>query len=180
MSPPDRYPEGRLSPANTMWRAEYAGLAPQLVAVLGDAWRVEHVGSTSVPGLLAKPVIDVALGAPVDGDSDGASERLAEAGWTSLVPVGDHQATFLIRDGVRAAIGHVFTHAQWPEAHVRLFAQWLREHADDRDRYARLKQSLVAQQIWGEEYTSAKGEFVLHVVNQARRQRGLPLLRGPL
>lgn len=94
--------------------------------------------------------------------------------------VGDHWGTFLLIDEVRAAIGHIFTSEQWPEAHVRLFAEWLRTHPADRDGYADLKRALVEGGAWGSDYTTAKGAFVLEVVNRARAARGLPSLSGPL
>ena len=141
---------------------------------------MEHVGSTSVPGLVAKPVIDLALRLPDGCHVHDASASLAQAGWTEPVAIGEHWATFLLIDTVRSAIGHIFRPEQWPEAHIRLFAEWLRTHGADRDRYAALKRTLVEQSIWGSEYTSAKEEFVLEIVNRERAARGLPLLTGQL
>ena len=94
--------------------------------------------------------------------------------------VGDHWATFLLIDKVRSAIGHIFTPELWSEAHVRLFAEWLRTHPADRDSYADLKRTLVERGAWGSDYTTAKGAFVLEVVNRARAARGLPSVNGPL
>ena len=96
------------------------------------------------------------------------------AGWSEIIEVGDHAATLLTFDGIRRAIGHLFTAEQWPEAHLRLFASWLRHHADDRRRYADLKMRLVAQGSWGNEYTLSKGSFVREIVDKARAARGLP------
>lgn len=154
--------------------------AAQLTSAPGPSWVVEHVGSTSVPGLAAKPVIDLALRRPDGWSADDVALALTDAGWTRPVAVGDHTATFLLLDGVRSAIGHVFTAQQWPQAHVRLFAQWLREHPADRDAYGELKRTLVAAGVWGSPYTTAKGAFVLDVVNRARRAGGLPPVSGPL
>ena len=169
-----------MSDGDGAWASRYAEISAGLRQALGPGWAVEHVGSTSVPGLVAKPVIDVALRLPNGCDVDDASASLVWAGWTEPVAVGDHWATFLLIDGVRSGIGHVFGPEQWSEAHVRLFAAWLRTHGADRDGYAGLKTTLVEQGIWGSEYTSAKGEFVLKIVNRARAARGLPLLTGQL
>lgn len=94
--------------------------------------------------------------------------------------VGDHWATAFPATGVRAAIGHIFTAGQWPEAHVRLFAAWLRRHDSDRDQYASLKRELVSRGVWSSEYTDSKGAFVLRIVNQCRAELGLPTVTGPL
>jgi GrpB-like predicted nucleotidyltransferase (UPF0157 family) len=176
----ERYPSARLVAPDQTWPRRFVEVDAELRAALGHAWQVEHVGSTSVPGLLAKPVIDVALRVPAGAAPEESSVPWARAGWTVPVVVGDHWATFQTYDGVRTAIGHVFTARQWPEAHVRLFAHWLRSHPEDRDRYAALKQGLVSRDVWGSDYTAAKGEFVLVIVNRARAERGLPAIKAPL
>ena len=125
------------------------------------------MGSTSVPGLVAKPVIDLALRVPQGLALPEAAAALVTAGWSPPVEVDDHWASFLLVDGVRSAIGHLYEFAQWPRAGLRLFAQWLRDHPDDRRQYAVLKTSLVAQGVWGSDYTDAKAAFVLDVVDRA-------------
>jgi GrpB-like predicted nucleotidyltransferase (UPF0157 family) len=180
MSVVDRYPPERLVAPDAAWGRRYADIAAGLRRALGPDWVMEHVGSTSVPGLVAKPVIDLALRRPEGCHVADATAPLEAAGWTAPVVTGDHWATFLLVADVRSAIGHIFTFEQWPEAHVRLFADWLRAHSADRDSYAELKRTLVARGIWGSDYTRAKGEFVLEVVNRARAERGLPLVQGPL
>lgn len=137
-------------------------------------WEIEHVGSTSVPGLSAKPVIDLALGQPPGHDPSASAPQLRAMGWTEPLDVGDHTATFLLHGMTRVAIAHVFSREQWPDAHVRLFAEWLRAHDAERDEYEHLKLGLVAADVWGHEYTRAKTRFVVRIVNAARAQRDLP------
>jgi GrpB-like predicted nucleotidyltransferase (UPF0157 family) len=169
-----RYPAERVAPYNADWASRYGELALPLQAALGSTWHVEHVGSTSVPGLSAKPVIDLALGEPLGHDKLDSVLTFRGLGWTDPVSLGDHRAIFLIDGGVRIAIAHIFSNDQWLSAHVRLFADWLRTHASDRDEYERLKNELVAAGLWGSEYTQAKADFVGCVVNRARACRGLP------
>lgn len=181
MSRPGQYPAERLAPYSAAWAGLYAQISSDLLKVLGSDWLVEHVGSTSIPGLVAKPVIDLALRLPESREKGDADASLMRAGWTASVVVGDHRATYLLNDhGVRVAIGHIFSTGQWPDAHLRLFAMWLRTHPDDRDRYGHLKTALVADGMWGSDYTTAKASFVLDIVNRARASRGLPLMKGPL
>ncbi len=180
MSWADKYPAERLAVPDATWERRYAEVSGDLLNALGSDWVVEHVGSTSVPGLVAKPVIDLALRLPEGREMSDACTSLLRAGWTAPVVVGDHWATYLLNDAVRVAIGHIFSPGQWTEAHVRLFAQWLRNHPDDRDLYGHLKRALVARGTWGSDYTAGKGSFVLDIVNRARERRGLPLLDGPL
>jgi GrpB-like predicted nucleotidyltransferase (UPF0157 family) len=176
----DKYPAERLVDYDPDWSQRYAQLEEELRTVLGPDWDIEHVGSTSVPGLAAKPVIDVAMRLPATGTIDGAREALAAAGWSAPVVVGDHWAAFYPPSGRRSAIGHLFTTEQWPQSHLRLFAAWLRDNDDDRQHYEELKRGLVAKGIWSGAYTNAKAEFVRQIVNRARAARGLPTLDHPL
>ena len=180
MAREDQYPKDKLVRPDPSWHHRYAHLAAGLARALGPEWTFEHVGSTSVPDVVAKPVIDIAIRTPDGAAVSETSRLLVRAGWSEVVTVGDHRATFLVVGGVRSSIGHLFTARQWPDAHVRLFAEWLRSHADDRRRYAQLKTSLVHQGTWGPEYTEAKAAFVREVVNRARAARGLPPVAGVL
>lgn len=165
------YPADRLVPYDVGWSVRYRRLAEQLGHALGADWHIEHVGSTSVPGLPAKPVVDLALRMPEGVGLVDAGDRLTGAGWTAPAPVGDHWATFLLRDRVREAIGHLYPATAWDDAAVRHFARWLREHPADRDRYAALKADLVARDVWGAGYTAAKAGFVDQIVTRARAWR---------
>lgn len=176
MEIPRHYPAERLVAYDAGWPSRYRCIAAGLLHSLGPTWEIQHVGSTSVPGLIAKPVIDLALRIPPGQPLGQTKEAFGSAGWATPVPVGDHWATFLLGDGVRTGIGHVFTAEQWAEAHVRLFARWLRDHPGDRDRYARLKVDLLDRGVWGSAYTAAKTGFVREIVNRARAADGLPAL----
>lgn len=168
----------RLASYDPAWAKRYEAISDDLARALGPTWALEHVGSTSVPGLLAKPVIDIALRMPAKAPFADGLQAFGGTPWTTPLVVGDHWATFLRVDGVRTAIGHIFTADQWAEAHIRLFAAWLRTHPVDRDRYARLKSDLVDEGAWGSAYTDAKEVLVREVVNKAREARGLPPLQA--
>lgn len=168
----ERYPVQKLVDHDPCWADRFAEIVDRLRADLGAGWKFEHVGSTSVPGLCAKPVIDIAA-VPAAEEAAVARAALVEVGWTDLVALGDHRASFLLNGTVRTAILHLFTAGQWPTAHLRLFADWLRSHDADRDAYASLKSGLVGTGVWGSDYTKAKREFVTEIVNRARADRGL-------
>jgi len=167
-----RYPPERVVGHDPAWAGRYAELEAGLVEGLGATWQVEHVGSTSVPGLCAKPVIDLALRVP-EVEPTGCWEAFTALGWTRPEPLGDHAAAFVLGpDGVRRAVAHLYSAEAWPDAPLRLFAAWLRGHPTDAAAYARLKQDLVGNGIWGSDYTRAKAAFVDDVVHRARRQAG--------
>src|SRR6478752_856418 len=73
----DRYPEQKLVPYDSAWPSRYRRLEADLRPHLGAGWEFEHVGSTSVPGLVAKPVIDVAMSMPQGVRSAEISVRLS-------------------------------------------------------------------------------------------------------
>ena len=166
------YPPERLVPSSPAWPARYRALADAVLGCLGPAWQAEHVGSTSVPGLCAKPVVDLALRCPPGVAAPAALRPLETLGWTPPVDLGTHLAVFLPdADGVRRAIGHVYAADAWDDAAVRLFADRLRRCPDEAERYALLKTQLVADGVWGEAYTQAKTAFVEAVVARARAER---------
>lgn len=162
------------------WASRFLDVAQSLRRVLGPAWVIEHAGSTSVPGLSAKPVIDLVLRLPEGQDLTETTRPLLTADWSTPTEVGDHWAIFHPAAGRRATIGHIFTAAQWPEAHMRLFARWLRSHPADRQRYEGLKQDLVEEGTWGPDYTRRKASFVREIVNSARQRQGLAPIHGAL
>lgn len=163
------YPPERLVAYDPGWVTRFEKLASDFRAALGSAWVVEHIGSASVPGLVAKPVIDLAVRLPRGALLDDHLAVLSEFGWSGPHELGSHRCLFQLEHTVR----HVFTHQQWPLAHQRLFAAWLREHDTDRDAYARLKRELVSSDVWGRAYTRAKTEFVQAIVDRARAAQRL-------
>ena len=160
------------------WPATFELLAARIRAALGDrALAVEHVGSTSVPGLAAKPIIDidVTVADPreepdyVPGlEAAGFRLRLRERGW--------HEHRLLVVDDPRANV-HVFG-PDCPEAiRHRLLRDWLIEHPDDRDRYAAAKRESARQSnAVGEEvmtYNHRKEPVIRDILDRMFRAHGL-------
>jgi GrpB-like predicted nucleotidyltransferase (UPF0157 family) len=149
-------------------------LAAAAIADLAGAFlAIEHVGSTAVPGLAAKPVVDlmasVADLAAVDLD------RLAGHGFR-LVPTDMPDRLFLQRfdpDGTAYHL-HVVTAGSWPTRNERLLRDHLREHPADRNRYAALKRDLMRRHGVGEAYTRGKTALIQELTDRARAARGLP------
>lgn len=161
------------------WDPDWEQRARGLISDLADrlapwlAGAVEHVGSTAVPGLPAKPVID--LMAPVRSltDAEAADGVLAEAGWHLVPPELDRRPWrrmhVLPRCGRRSAHLHLVEpgHRRWRDTIV--FRDQLRQRRDIAQEYARLKRA-TAQAHRGdrEAYTDAKSTFVESVVRTSR------------
>lgn len=127
------------------WADWFAELRDRLAPALGDAaLAIEHVGSTAVPGLAAKAIIDIDIVFPVGG-LDAVSERLATLGY---IPNGDQgvpgrEAFKLADEALRAGLPAHHLYA-CPEDNPELarhlfFREWMKTHPADREEYARKK-----------------------------------------
>jgi GrpB-like predicted nucleotidyltransferase (UPF0157 family) len=175
--PPWAHEKPELCPHDPRWaecaRAERARLAEVLGPWLVDG--VEHVGSTAVPGLAAKPIIDLMASVTDPGVVVGeAGERLAAAGWCYVPPELDQHPyrRFYVKPDAsgqhRIAHLHVIRagHPRWAEQIT--FRDALR--ADDRlaQSYADLKRRLAEQHEDDREaYSAAKAGFVAEVLRDA-------------
>ncbi|KAK8035470.1 hypothetical protein PG993_010465 [Apiospora rasikravindrae] len=165
------------------WASTFAALAQQIRNALGDrALAVEHVGSTSVPGLLAKDVIDVDLVVADPGDEAayvGCLEKTAGFVFyfRDLSP-GAYQHRFFGRDGPPVWVNlHVYG-PDCPEvARHCIFRDWLRTNERDRDLYAQVKRDAMAASCnAGEtmrEYNARKQPVIRQILDRAFKATGL-------
>ena len=142
---------------------------------LGVFDAVEHIGSTSVPGLAAKPVIDLMAAAASLDRVATAQDALAGLGY-SRFDTGMPGRLFYYRDedGARAYQLHVVPAGTWDTRNERLLRDHLRQHPEDARRYGELKQRLAAEHTDGAQYTKAKTELIQELTDRARADRGLP------
>jgi GrpB-like predicted nucleotidyltransferase (UPF0157 family) len=152
------------------WPARFAEWRDRLGSALGSAAvRIEHVGSTAVPGLAAKPIVDIQVSV-VDVDREtayvpaierlGVPLRYREPGHRYFRPSGDRPRTVHLH--VCAAGG------EWEREHL-LFRDFLRADAATRAAYARLKDELVSRYRDDRlAYTEGKTGFVLDALDEAR------------
>jgi GrpB-like predicted nucleotidyltransferase (UPF0157 family) len=133
--------------ADPGWADGYRAEHDLVVRALGPtALAVDHVGSTSVPGLPAKPVIDVLLQVPDSADEASYVPALEAVGHVLRVREPDWlEHRVLYRRRVDGAPRDVNVHVLSPGlgavevARMLTFRDWLRTHPDDRDRYAAVK-----------------------------------------
>jgi len=158
-----------LSPYDPNWPLRYAALARDIRAALGDTvLALEHVGSTSVPGLSAKPVIDIILAVPDSGDEPAYVPALEALGYVLKIrepDLFDHRMLNTPDAGVNL---HVFAQGCEEIARMLAFRDWLRTHDDDRTLYERTKQEL-ARRTWKymQNYADAKSEIVSAILTRA-------------
>ncbi|WP_162259835.1 GrpB family protein [Nocardioides sp. Soil777] len=164
-----------LVPYDPRWRDLFRSAAAQLHELGNAVWVIEHIGSTAVPGMTAKPVIDLAV--RVDDERDYRRHRpgLERGGWRAGSSVRSHPVMVREVEGTRAHIAHFFDSAQWPEVNQRLFRDWLLSHPLDARRYEDAKRrAAVATSSGRVAYNEGKTAFVQEIVDRARSERGLP------
>lgn len=155
------------------WPGLFAREAERIVAALGDrALRVEHVGSTAVPGLAAKPVIDILL---VVGDSAAENtyaSRLEAAVYVLRIREPDWYEHRMFKGQDTNLNLHVFSRGCPEIERMLLFRDRLRSEQDDRELYERTKREL-AQREWKyvQNYADAKAAVVEEIIGRARQSR---------
>jgi len=149
------------------WRGRLAGLLGPV------ACRIEHVGSTSVPGLAAKPIVDIQVSVADMADEDGYRPPCEAAGLQ--LRFHDHEHRFFQPTPPRPRDVHVHVCQQggdWERLHL-LFRDYLRTSAAGRDAYEAAKHE--AARLWADQgaaYTEAKSDVVLGILDQAEAWAG--------
>lgn len=158
------------------WAEEFGAEAARIGACLDvRAVGVEHIGSTAIPGLVAKPVIDLAVRTAAGVDPLSLGPDLATIGYAQHRGGPTNHGVYVrSANGERTHILHAFANDGWEHCHQRLFRDRLLQDPQARRRYAELKQSLADQHVDGREYTAAKRGLVEELVNDERARRGLP------
>ena len=156
------------------WAATYRELETRIREALGEtAVVVEHCGSTSVPGLAAKPVVDVLLLVPDPTDEAAYVPQLEAAGFPFALREPDWHEHRLFRKLEPRVNLHVFAVGS-PEAERMLaFRDRLRSHPDERERYEAAKRELATRR-WErvQDYADAKTEVVEGIIERALAERG--------
>ena len=144
-------------------RAQLAGVFD------GKAVGIEHIGSTSVPDLCAKPIVDVLIGLrelELTDEQIAAMERLGYA------YLGEHglPGRLFFRKDPRTHHVHVVEHGREHWERQLVFRDTLRRDPEERQRYDEFKRRLAAEGHPREAYTELKTPFIREVEARARRQ----------
>jgi GrpB-like predicted nucleotidyltransferase (UPF0157 family)/ligand-binding SRPBCC domain-containing protein len=141
-------------------------------ALSSHALQVEHVGSTSVPGLAAKPIVDVLLAVADSADEAAYVPALEAAGYTLRIREPEWYEHRMLKGSVegRTVHLHVFSAGCAESSRMLHFRDWLRHNDVDRSLYERTKREL-AQQEWKymQNYADAKTRVVEEIMARAQR-----------
>lgn len=163
----------KVVPYDTGWPAAFeqqrsrveAALAPWLVGP------IEHIGSTSIPGMAAKPIIDMLARVPDCQRTAGIVEAMASVGWTHAPEPGDEPArkwSFCFPDiGWRTHHLHIFESDPGNWQSLITFRDHMRTHPDDAAEYERLKTLLAGADAHDRtRYRAGKAPFITDLLKR--------------
>ncbi len=159
----------RLAEYDPDWPSQFEREATRIRSALGDQVRLlEHVGSTSVPGLAAKPIIDIVLAVPDSSDEAAYVPPMEAAGYVLRIREPEWFEHRLF-NGPDTKIGlHVFSEGAPEIDRMLAFRDWLRSHDDERLLYQRTKRELAAREWkYVQHYADAKTEVVEAIIARA-------------
>lgn len=160
----------QLIPHDPSWHEEFVKESERIRNVLGDRiLTLEHIGSTSIKGIYAKPIIDMAAGLQSFDD-----------GFACITPLASIRYLFVGESGVPGR--HYFrTNSEFVLHHIHMFAidsqeytnhilfrDYMNTHPDDALAYSELKLSLWKKHLPREEYTEAKAPFIEEILKKAQ------------
>ena len=174
---PEYEPRLEVLPYDVHWPAEFEVEAARLRAALGSiALRVDHHGSTSIPGLAAKPIIDIQVSVAALQPIAAYSACLQAVGYVHLPHPDDSFCPFFYRPHrwPHSHHVHVVQAGGVEERRTLAFRDYLREHPDVAREYEQLKRGLAAQFAAAghearEAYARAKSDFIERIIGKALR-----------
>jgi GrpB-like predicted nucleotidyltransferase (UPF0157 family) len=151
------------------WPVRFEREARHIRTALGTrALMLEHVGSTSVPGLVAKPIIDIVLAVPDSSNEDDYVPALEAEGYALRIREPDWYEHRVLKKTDPSVNLHVFS-ADCPEIDRMLaFRDHLRTNEADRQLYERTKRELALQHwVYVQDYADAKSDVVEEIIARA-------------
>ena len=163
----------RLVEYDARWPALFAAEQQRICDRCGTlALRLEHVGGTSIPGMCAKPVLDIAAGQPRDTSTQDYLAALKQAGYEHRGNRGVPGREFFCRGQPRAYHVHLVEEGGPLWRDYAAFRDYLRAHAEAARQFADLKRLLAARFSQDREaYMTAKSSHVQEVLRLARVSR---------
>jgi GrpB-like predicted nucleotidyltransferase (UPF0157 family) len=159
-----------ISEYDPAWPGLYEREAARIRSVLGDlVVRLEHVGSTAVPGLAAKPIIDIVLEVPDSAHESRYVPPLEAAGYVLVIREPDWSEHRVFKGPDTNINLHTFSMGCDETHRMVVFRDWLRRDEPDRALYAQSKRELGREWKYVQQYADAKTEVVAEIMARAER-----------
>jgi GrpB-like predicted nucleotidyltransferase (UPF0157 family) len=169
----------QVHPPNPQWPREFDTEAAQVALALGtNVAHIHHIGSTAIPNIYAKPVIDLLVEVSAIEQVDSGNAALAALGYTALGEYGIPGRRYFRKDnalGTRTHHIHTFQAGSPPVTRHLAFRDFMIAHADCAQQYSDLKRRLAAQYPYDiARYMDGKDAFVKAMERRALAWRGSP------
>ncbi len=161
----------RLELHDPSWHEEFLKESERIRNVLGDRiLTLEHIGSTSIKDIYAKPIIDMAAGLQSFDDGYACIEPLASIGYLFVGESGVPGRHYF-RTNSEFVLHHIHMFAIDSQEYTNhiLFRDHMNAHPDDAQAYSQLKLSLWKKNLPREDYTEAKAPFIEGILEKARK-----------
>jgi GrpB-like predicted nucleotidyltransferase (UPF0157 family) len=167
--PMPTYQEIVLADYDAAWPKWFERAEEQIRGALGEAvLQLDHVGSTAVPGLAAKPLIDINLVVADTTDEAAYVPKLEAAGYALRIREPEWYEHRMLRGQDPPVNLHVFPPGCEEVERMRLFRDHLRTNDADRELYARAKRELAAKEWkYVQNYADAKSEVIREIFDRA-------------
>ena len=154
------------------WKKEYEKEKEKLTNIFSDILiDIHHIGSTAIPDIKAKPIIDIMIVVEDINKVDEYNEEMIELGYTPKGEFGIKNRRFFPKGGnERSHHVHVFPKGD-PEVKKHLnFRNYLRAHPEEARRYSQLKEVLAAKYYYNiDKYIEGKNDFIQEVDRKAAK-----------
>lgn len=165
-----------LEPSSPTWPKQFNDESKLLKAALGtSALDIQHFGSTSIPGMMGKPIIDIAVAIPNIDEAHSFVESLQNIGYT-FFPESSSQERLFFRKGdpvqFHLSLAQKDKFGYWKRQ--VLFRDYLRAHPEAIREYEALKLKLIEQDPTGQLLcVGGKGEFVKKILDLAEKETSI-------
>ncbi|HDR3891835.1 MULTISPECIES: GrpB family protein [Bacillus] len=161
-------------PHENHWSEKFQMEAERLKTAMPETVKIHHIGSTSVPGLAAKPIIDIIMEVESIERVDRWNERFIELGYIVKGENGISGRRFFIHGTEEKRLYHLHVFEKGNPEIVRhlAFRDYMMAHCEEAEAYATLKKELAEKYTYdGTLYTEGKNEFVRNVDEKAKEWR---------
>jgi len=165
-----------IHPYNPLWPRIYEEEKSVLEMTAGQLLlSIEHIGSTSVPGLQSKDIVDILAGVADSKAADECQRLLLGAGYDDVTPEDHPEWFYCLGKRLESACFHlhIVKEGSLHQRNHTIFRDWLTEHDEDAAAYAELKMRLAEKHKYERRrYTDAKAGFIAEILEKAKGEPG--------
>ncbi|WP_309122995.1 GrpB family protein [Paenibacillus sp.] len=159
-------------PYSPDWPEQFRTIGSQVRRALGEAAiRIDHIGSTAVPGLAAKPIIDIQVSVDRLEPTEAYAERMIGIGYTWRADNPDRTKRYFRESpGMDRTHIHMRVRGSWSEQFALLFRDYLRSNPEEAGGYAAMKREQAQRfRLDRDSYVDAKEPMIWDIMRRASR-----------